>query len=288
MDFLDWLHAHGGVCTMYAARERLPRDTIDAMRGTTLWSPMRGWLALVGVRDDVTAALQHGGVASCVTAFRKHGLWMPHGPQHLHIRVNRETHSARVDAAEHARGVTVHRMHMRLPDQRPSHGVDPVLAALAVASGCIGAEELVAAADSALLAGLVTKEDVHALAAMLPRRKRRALELVSDRSGSGTESIVAAMLRRHRIGFVQQAELVRGQLVDFLVGSSLVIEIDSLAWHGSRAQMATDRRRDAALMRMGYRVLRFTYEQVLFEREFVEGTILALIRRDVHLRAPWA
>lgn len=287
MELVDWMRQTGGLCTMQAARDLASRNDIDAMRGSVLWSPLRGWLALVGVRDERTWALQHGGVATCVTAFARHGMWVPHGPQHIHVRVNRETHSARVAAAASAPGIVLHRMHLRLPDRRPRHGVDVPLAALAVASGCVSPDELVAAADSALAAGLVEREDVLSLAAALPRRRRRGLERASALSGSGTESTFAAVLRRAGIAFVQQAELLPRHFVDFLIGTSLVVEIDSQRWHGTPEQQARDRARDAALIARGYRVLRFTYEQALFQPERCLATILAVVRRDAHRRRSW-
>jgi len=54
------------------------------------------------------------------------------------------------------------------------------------------------------------------------------------------------------------------------------------------AWLAVDRRRDAQLTVLGYRVLRFAYEQVLFEPEYVLETVLELVRRGVHQRKPWA
>ncbi|MCR8671822.1 endonuclease domain-containing protein [Agrococcus sp. HG114] len=285
MELLEWMRATGGLCTMQAARDRASKDEIDSMRGSALWSPLRGWLALVGMRDERTWALQHGGVATCVTSFAKHGMWVPHGPQHVHVRVNRETNSDRVRAAASTPGIALHRMHLRLPDQRPVFGLDTPIAALAVASGCVAPDELVAAADSALGAGLVQLDDVRRLAAVLPRRRRRALERASSLSGSGTESVFAAMLRRAGVAFVQQPELLPGQFVDFLIGTSLVVEIDSQRWHASPAQQASDRARDAALTALGYRVIRFTYEQITFERDASLAAVLRLVRRGMHRRA---
>lgn len=284
MELLEWMRTTGGLCTVQAARELASKEQIDSLRGTALWSPLRGWLALVGVRDERTWALQHGGVATCVTAFARHGMWVPHGPQHLHIRVNRETHSERVDAAALTSGIVLHRMHLRLEDRRPRHGVDLPLAALAVASGCIDADDLVAAADSALAAGLIALDDVRALAALLPRRRRRGLERATTLSGSGTESAFAALLRRAGIAFVQQAQLLPGRCCDFLIGASLVVEIDSQRWHASPEQQAADRARDAALTALGYRVLRFTYEQVRFAPEATLDAVLLLLRRGMHRR----
>jgi very-short-patch-repair endonuclease len=285
MDFLDWLRAMDGVCTAAAARARLPARELRRLRDRgTLWVPLRGWLALADVRNEVTRALERGGVVTCASAFRWHGLWTPHGDERLHLRIHRETHSDRVDANADIDGICVHRLDRRLPERRPWDGVDTILTALASAFGCISATDLLGAADSALQQGKLQITDLHELARQLPGGRGRLLELATDLSGSGTESTFAAMLRRARIRFVQQPELLPGELVDFLIGCSLVIEIDSVEWHGGPAQMAKDRQRDARLTALGYRVIRFTYEQILFSPELVLATVLDLVRRDVHER----
>ncbi|WP_413318429.1 DUF559 domain-containing protein [Agrococcus sp. 1P02AA] len=286
MDFLAWLSAMGGVCTTSRALELLtPRELRALRRRGALWVPLRGWTALDGVRNDVTRALDLGGVVSCVSAFRAHGLWTPHGDRDLHIRVHRETHSAKLAKAEDADGVHVHRLLGRLPEQRPWDGVDSVLTSLAVATSCVSAADAVAAADVALRLGKLQLEDLSELRQQLPESRSRVLATANGLAGSGTESLFAAVLRRAGIRFQQQPQLLPGEFFDFLIGTSLVVEIDSLAWHGSREQMANDRRRDAELTLLGYRVIRFTYEQVLLDPERVLSTVLTLVRRDVHERA---
>lgn len=288
MDFLIWLSTVGGVCTTATAREHVEAlELREMLKNGALWSPMRGWVALDGVRNDVTRSLTLGGVVSCASAFGAHGLWTPHGDRDLHIRVNRETHSARLDATALKKGVRVHRLLSRLPERRPWDGVDGILTSLAVASRCLSASDVLAAADGALQQGKLQREDLVEMSDQLPKVLRRTLARASELSGSGTESTFAAMLRRVGIRFVQQPELLPDEFFDFLIGKSLVVEIDSLAWHGSREQMANDRRRDAELTALGYRILRFTYEQVMFESELVLDIVLGLVRRNVHERAPF-
>jgi very-short-patch-repair endonuclease len=289
MHLLDWMANSGGVCSVEAARDFATARQLDALRASgSLWTPLRGWVAMREVRNEVTRALQLGGVVSCVSAFGEHGLWVPHGPQHLHVRVSRETHSKRVERTRAEEGVTMHRMHIRLDDPRPSFGIDRPLEALAVAGECIRDVELIAAADSAIKAGLLQRPQIAELASRLSRRRRRALDRVSEHSGSGSESLFAAMLRAAGIRFTQQPELLPSQFFDFLIGRSLVVEIDSQLWHASPQQQAADRARDAALTAKGYRMLRFTYEQVLFQPDYVMQTVLAVVRQRAHLRPIWS
>lgn len=61
----------------------------------------------------------------------------------------------------------------------------------------------------------------------------------------------------------------------------LVIEADSYAYHGDRPAFDSDRERDAELQALGWRVLRFTWAQLKWRREWVAD----MIHR--HLLAEW-
>jgi very-short-patch-repair endonuclease len=59
----------------------------------------------------------------------------------------------------------------------------------------------------------------------------------------------------------------RADLVDR--GRALVIEAESHQFHADRASLARDVRRYTALVRLGQRVARFTWEEVMFEQDYV-------------------
>jgi very-short-patch-repair endonuclease len=72
------------------------------------------------------------------------------------------------------------------------------------------------------------------------------------------------LCRRHRLPRPEVNVVVGGCEVDFLWRShSLVVEVDGWQAHGSRWSFETDRARDLALTAAGYRVVRFTYRQVI-------------------------
>ena len=74
----------------------------------------------------------------------------------------------------------------------------------------------------------------------------------------------AKVLRQHVVG---------DYIVDFLLPDiSLVIEVDG-AYHAERQQMEDDEQREEALNSMGYRVVRFTNEEVMYDIENVLETI---------------
>ncbi len=56
-----------------------------------------------------------------------------------------------------------------------------------------------------------------------------------------------------------------------------MVEADSYSWHRSPGALNADRERDVELTLAGYRVLRFTYEQVTQRREYVVSSIAAAL-----------
>jgi hypothetical protein len=60
----------------------------------------------------------------------------------------------------------------------------------------------------------------------------------------------------------------------------LVVEVDGWETHGDRASFEEDRRRDALLGAAGWRVLRFTWRQVVDRPEFVARALAADVTRE--------
>jgi very-short-patch-repair endonuclease len=71
--------------------------------------------------------------------------------------------------------------------------------------------------------------------------------------------------------------------VDMVIGDRLVLEIDGYAYHSDKERFEADRRRDARLSARGYRVLRFSYDQIFNHWSEVKSAILAAIARGDHL-----
>lgn len=69
-----------------------------------------------------------------------------------------------------------------------------------------------------------------------------------------------------------------GAEADFLWRARhLIIEVDGRDVHTTRRAFATDRRRDQRLAMLGYRVIRFTWHQVMHEPAYVAATLRALL-----------
>jgi very-short-patch-repair endonuclease len=106
------------------------------------------------------------------------------------------------------------------------------------------------------------------------RAVRRAIDLglveSSDLPGepaltrSELERRFLALCRRNRIPVPEVNVMVGGYEVDFLWRAERVVaETDGFRFHSDRAAFELDRARDADLQAQGYRVLRFTYRQVM-------------------------
>jgi predicted transcriptional regulator of viral defense system len=71
-----------------------------------------------------------------------------------------------------------------------------------------------------------------------------------------------------------------GAEADFLWREQqLVVEVDGRDVHTTRRAFEHDRRRDQRLMLAGWRVVRFTWRQVLFEPAYVTATLRSLLAR---------
>jgi very-short-patch-repair endonuclease len=117
---------------------------------------------------------------------------------------------------------------------------------------------------------------------------RRALDLrlissddlkVEDQlSRSELERLFLALCRRHRLPQPEVNALVGPYEVDFLWRDRrLVVETDGWRHHAGRAAFERDRARDALLQSLGFRVLRFTYRQVMEDRSAVVAALRSLL-----------
>jgi very-short-patch-repair endonuclease len=72
--------------------------------------------------------------------------------------------------------------------------------------------------------------------------------------------------------------IVEGEEVDFLWRAQrLIVETDGHQAHRTRTAFERDRAKDARLTMLGYRVVRFTYRQLVHEPQTVARTLRALL-----------
>jgi very-short-patch-repair endonuclease len=127
--------------------------------------------------------------------------------------------------------------------------------------------------------------DVSATLHRYPRYPGAAI-LRAAMARSDGPSLTRSQAERRLLDLVRQAGLqapvtnVRsgGYEVDFLWRDSrLVVEVDGYAFHQDRAAFERDRRKDAALLASGLRVMRFTWRQIVDEPLTVVARIAQIL-----------
>jgi very-short-patch-repair endonuclease len=143
-------------------------------------------------------------------------------------------------------------------------------------------EAAVVAADSALRQSLVPEEELTSRLSAAAGRRAAALRAVAaaldPRSGSVLETLLRLVLRGVGLHPVSQYVIHdRGEFVarvDFCwPDQRLVVEADGFAFHADRAAYRRDRDRLNALERLGWRVLRFTWEDVRSRPDYLVGLV---------------
>lgn len=145
--------------------------------------------------------------------------------------------------------------------------------------------EAVVVCDSALRAGDLLVQELEGVVGRLPgvrdaRRVERVLSLVDARAASVLESVQRVRMTLDGIDGFEPQVVVRDLpglplRVDFCFRElGLVVEVDGARWH---PEPARDQSRDNALAALGWRVLRFTWRQVVHEPEQVLAVVRAAI-----------
>jgi very-short-patch-repair endonuclease/predicted transcriptional regulator of viral defense system len=95
---------------------------------------------------------------------------------------------------------------------------------------------------------------------------------------SELEALMRDLCDAHDLSRPAVNMIVEGSEVDFFWRAErLIVETDGHETHGTRAAFERDRAKDARLTALGYRVVRFTYRQLVYERPLVVATLRALL-----------
>ena len=242
----------------------------------------QGWYATPDLATPLQEAFRVGGRLTCSQAGRLLGLSVRDTPR-VHVAV--PAHSSRLRRPDNAReplgphDAVIH----WVADRGRSRLIRDTVDVLADMAYCQPLELTVAAVDSALRLRLIDRGAWLRRCREMPRRLRRLLARVDRRAESITESLVRVRLQGLGIEPRLQVRIVGVGRVDLLIGARLVIEVDGRAYHSDPEAFERDRARDARLSIRGYRVLRFSYRQVMSRWSEVKGSILAAIARGDHL-----
>ncbi|MGV3734017.1 MAG: type IV toxin-antitoxin system AbiEi family antitoxin domain-containing protein [Microcella sp.] len=259
-----------------------PRAIASAVRSERLVRARRGVYVPSTAPRHVIKAVRVGGLAAGTTAAESFGLWVPE---------ERVTEVWLPHNAARLRSPTTRRVPLTRADRTGVHTHwKPLLDPQLVSSWRVGARDAVAQClrrlprelavavlDSALNSAVLGLHELPAIEQQLPIRRRWWLTLADGRAGSGTETLVRLALQDAGLRVTPQVAIEGVGFVDLLVGSRVVVEVDSEQWHSTPAQRDEDARRDLALRLRGYVVVRVRYAQAMHDRAAVVESVLASV-----------
>jgi len=259
---------HGAVRLLELQLDRTERRHVDRLVGAgELIAYPRGVVGLLGAERNVVLARIHGGVITCQHAAHYYGY-----PQssswnvvHLAIPHGRYPHTGDLGGYfyPHARELVHIERSLELPAPT-AYPVAPVPLMLARFLRCDGRPEgPLMACDAALHQSHTTAA---AIAALLrgpgSRQARDRLSLASARARSPLETKARLQFHDAGINFADGVQMPGVGEVDFVIEGWLVVEVDGYSYHNDDYQFAADRWRDRELFKQGYRVARFTRQEV--------------------------
>ncbi|NQX11318.1 DUF559 domain-containing protein [Microbacteriaceae bacterium VKM Ac-2855] len=224
-----------------------------------------GWFAQPSATPDERRAALLGGRISCISLLDLVGAFRPPDAR-LHLAFKPTANRKLADSEVVA--------HWSQRVSAPSHSLVRVdrSEALGHALQCQPADMAVAIVDSMLFHRLMSRAEVDAVFAAMPRRIRRLRGFVDGRSESGIESLTRFRLAVAGIHCEIQVIVSRVGRVDLLIDGWLIIELDG-GTHDEESAISRDRIRDAESQVGGYAVLRFRYAQVVYNWAYVETMI---------------
>lgn len=268
----------GGVASRRTLLHSLPRSVVDrAVASGSVLAVERGRYALPEVAQGRRLAHGLSGLLSLTSAALHHGWEVALVPDRPHVIVPRKR---RVTPARRA---AVHLHHGDVLAEDVVDGVATGVELTLLQCGrALPFTEALAVWDSAARHGVppATLRRV-ALLARGPgsARVRRLARVVDGDAANPFESVLRAIALdvpgldvRAQVRVRTPGTVVRPDLVDEML--QVVLEADSFEWHGGRAALRRDARRYDRLVAAGWRVLRFAWEDVMFDQDFVRTVVV--------------
>lgn len=272
VDVGDLLRAHGGCMRASQIEAYTSRRAIrTAVAAGVVLRIGVGSYALPEADRRTSTAFRLRGVLSHRSAAAHWGFALLPGPDVEHVSIPR--HSRRARTA----GVVIHYRSLSTADI--DAGVtSPVQTVLDCLRDLPFAEAL-AVGDSALRSGAVRPRELVSATSTLrgpgSRRVRGRMRWLDPRAENAFESSCRAILIEGGVsGFVPQLAIRHdGRFLGRVdLGNELlmiVVECESFAYHGDRAALRRDCRRYTDLEAAGWRVIRVSWEHVMFDRAWV-------------------
>lgn len=268
MDVLNALRRSGSVARTgdllsWGASRRQLRTAVD---DGTLIHVRKGIYALPDAPGDYVAALRMNARLTCASAAAHHGLWLLTPPTRLHV-----------SSVGRSGGKYVNHQ-FRTVDPHPHLPVTGVVDTLIHALQCLPPVDAAVVVESSLRRGDNVKSFLEErLQGNRNGKARAALELVTGCGESAIEVVARILFRRAGFHCETQVPIEGVGRVDFVLEGFLVVEVDGDRYHSDRAARNRDRRRNNELIARGYLYLRFSYEDVMFNQDYVLSRVRAVL-----------
>jgi very-short-patch-repair endonuclease len=280
------LRRQGGFATRAQLLKVFERRDVDAAlaAGAIIWLS-RGRYGLPEL--DLSVATAHGlnAVLSHTSAALWHGWEVKSVPRRTHVTVPRRRRIEEAPLVRRHRG-----------DLRPDEVVNGIATSVErTLSDCLRTlpfDESLSIGDSALRHGVdpaVLARVAHSVRGPGRPNALRVAQHADREAANPFESclrsiairIPALDVRAQRL-LVGSRQTVRPDLVDERL--RVVLEADSFEWHGDRAALKRDARRYNFMVIDGWLVLRFAYEDVMFDAGYVFDVLHCLV--DTRTQVP--
>lgn len=277
MHVVEWLEELGGVASRATLVRLTSRARVDrALKAGDVVADAPGRYALPHADEAVRAAHRLSGVLSHESAALHHGWEIKSVAARPHVTVpkNRKVAPARVSS------VHLHRADLH-PDDISGIATSPALT-LEQCLRTLPFDAALAVADSALrngtLPAVLRRIAVGARGPGSAQVRRVAREARAE-AANPFESVLRAIaldvdgltVRPQRV-ISASTGTVRPDLVD--EDLHIVLEADSFEWHGRRASLRKDCRRYNLLVTDGWLVLRFAWEDVMHDQDYVRAALV--------------
>lgn len=282
----------GGIATRQMLLRFVSRQEVEqAVRSGQLVRVARGRYVTPEVQQGTELAMRVAGHVCLVSAALAHGWKVKTVPDRPQVAVPKDR---RLDVE--ARSLIDVRW-IDLADDDVEGLCTSAVTTLEMCGRRLPFDEALAIADSALRDGFppaVLDEVARAARGPGSARLRRVAEHADPRAANPFESVLRAIaLDVPGLAVEPQVRTrgglgldVRPDLVDRRL--RLVLEADSFEWHGDRAALRRDARRYDLLVANGWTVLRFAWEDVMHEPDWVRAVLVSTVERTERGRRLWA
>lgn len=276
MDPVEALQRLGGVASLTELTGSTTRAQLrTAVAAGRIAHLRRDRYALVDADPDRATAAAAGGLLSHLSAATYWGWKVKHVPRRPWVTVpprgRRPTGDLEVRWSD-------------VPDADVTHHVTRPARTVIDCARALPFDEALAVADSALRSGEVERHELLLAAERSPRTGRaRAVSVVEAADGRAAnpfESVLRAIaMTVPGLEVTPQGGVPGVGWVDLLdPGLGLVVEAESFEFHGTLPGLRRDVKRYTACTRQGLTVVRFLWEEVMFDPEHVRRALVDVVQ----------